>query len=217
MSEFGNVEFMEQVFAELKTGSENGQIWAQGTARVGDHYNVHRVPVIKKQAISAYDPRVIEVTGISMMTTAQGADHTAGNVPRMESFDKDLPELMDASLASQISSAAVDSLGICIFGRSVTNPNVDFLANAINDAIGTRLEPNFFHQIGRETLRLERAFNLAAGFTEAEDELPAFFYDEPLAPSNRTARFRGSEVFDIYEHMDEVGTEGVPDQYGRVG
>ena len=216
LADFGNVAFMEQVFEDLKNGTENGRLWAQGTARVGEHYGLHRVPVIKKQAISAYDPRVIEVTGISMMTTAQGADHTAGNVPRMESFDKELPELMEASLASQIASAAVDSLGICLFGRSVTNPNVDFLANAVNDAVGTNLDPNFFQLLGRETLQLEREFNLAAGFTEADDELPAFFYNEPLAPTNRPARFHGSEVHDIYERMDDVGTEGVPDKYGRV-
>ena len=216
LARFGDVAFMEQVFEELNNGTDKGRLWAQGTARVGEHYGRQRVPVIKKQAISAYDPRVIEVTGISMMTTAQGADHTTGNVARMASFDKELPDLMAASLASQIASAAVDSLGICIFGRSVTNPNVDFLANAINDALGTSLEPNFFQQLGRETLRLEREFNLAAGFTAADDELPAFFYQEPLAPTHRTARFHGSEVFDIYTHMDEVGTEGVPDQYGRA-
>jgi aldehyde:ferredoxin oxidoreductase len=216
LANFGDVAFMEQVFADLKNGTEQGRLWAQGTARVGAHYGIQRVPVIKQQAISAYDPRVIEVTGISMMTTAQGADHTAGNVPRMESFDKELPELMDASLASQIASAAVDSLGMCIFGRSVTNPNVDFLAKAVNDAVGTTLEPNFFQQIGRETLRLEREFNLAAGFTAADDELPTFFYSEPLVPTNRTARFHAAEVHDIYARMDDVGTEGVPDQYGRV-
>ena len=216
LANFGDVAFMEKVFAALKDGTEEGRLWAQGTARVGEHYGMQRVPVIKKQAISAYDPRVIEVTGISMMTTAQGADHTAGNVPRMESFDKDLPELMEASLASQIASAAVDSLGLCIFGRSVTNPNVDFLANAVNDAVGTTLEPDFFQKLGRETLQLERTFNVAAGFTAADDELPAFFYQEPLQPTERTARFHGAEVFDIYSHMDEVGTEGVPDQYGRV-
>jgi aldehyde:ferredoxin oxidoreductase len=216
LAKFGDVAFMEQVFAALKSGTENGRLWAQGTARVGAHYGIQRVPVIKKQAISAYDPRVIEVTGISMMTTAQGADHTAGNVPRMQSFDKDLPVLMDASLASQIACAAVDSIGLCLFGRSVTNPNVDFLANAINDALGTHLEPTFFQQLGRDTLKLERAFNLAAGFTEADDELPAFFYTEPLAPTHRTARFHASEVHDIYARMDGVGTEGVPDQYGRV-
>ncbi len=216
LANFGDVAFMERVFAALQAGTDEGRLWAQGTARVGEHYGIQRVPVIKKQAISAYDPRVIEVTGISMMTTAQGADHTTGNVARMASFDKELPELLAASLASQIASAAVDSLGLCIFGRSVTNPNVDFLANAVNDAIGTTLEPNFFQQLGRETLQLERQFNLAAGFTEADDELPAFFYNEPLEPTQRTARFHGAEVFEIYEHLDEVGTEGVPDKYGRV-
>jgi aldehyde:ferredoxin oxidoreductase len=216
LAQFGDVAFMEQVFADLRQGTDHGRLWAQGTARVGQHYGIQRVPVIKGQAISAYDPRVIEVTGISMMTTAQGADHTTGNVARMQSFDKELPELMAASLASQIACAAVDSVGLCLFGRSVTNPNIDFLAQAINDAIGTHLDPTFFQQLGRQTLQLELEFNRAAGFTEADDELPAFFYEEPLAPTQRTARFHAADVHEIYTHMDEVGTEGVPDQYGRI-
>lgn len=111
-------------------------------------------------------------------------------------------------------SAATDSLGLCIFGRSVTNPNVDFLANAINDALGTDLQPTFFHKIGREVLLLEREFNIAAGFTAADDDLPQFFYDEPLAPTNQAARFHGTDVFDIYNRLDGVGTQGVPDEYG---
>ena len=216
LAPFGDVAFMEQVFAALRDGTDQGRLWAQGTARVGDQYGIQRVPVIKKQAISAYDPRVIEVTGISMMTTAQGADHTTGNVARMASFDKELPELMAASLAAQIACAAVDSIGLCLFGRSVTNPNIAFLAEAVNAAIGTTLTPHFFQQLGRETLLLEREFNRAAGFTAADDELPAFFYHEPLAPTQRAARFHAAEVHAIYEHMDDVGTEGVPDQYGRV-
>src|SRR6266478_5321341 len=81
---FGDVRFMADCFAEIRQGSEKGRIWAQGTARVGEHYGVKRVPVIKKQAISAYDPRVVEATGITMMATAQGADHTAGNLPRLK-------------------------------------------------------------------------------------------------------------------------------------
>ena len=51
------------------------------------------MPVIKKQAISAYDPRVVEATGISMMVTAQGADHTAGNLPRLKTREMDLESL----------------------------------------------------------------------------------------------------------------------------
>ena len=88
---FGDLEFMRGVFQALLEGNEQGKFYAQGTARVGEQLNFHRLPVIKKQALSAYDPRVIEVTGISMMVTAQGADHTAGNVPKLKTVDKDLP------------------------------------------------------------------------------------------------------------------------------
>ncbi len=201
LAEFGDAEFMHNAMDEMLRGTENGQLWAQATARVGEHYGVKRVPVIKKQAISAYDPRVIEVTGISMMATAQGADHTTGNVPRLKSREKGLDELLEASLAAQITSAATDSLGLCIFGRSVTNANTDFLANAVNNAIGTNLEQSFFEALGRATLKLEREFNDAAGFTTEDDDLPAFFYDEALEPSNQTARFHGNEVHDIYDRL----------------
>ena len=214
-AEFGDLDFMRRVFAELKAGSEQGRFWAQGTARVGEHHGLHRVPVVKKQAISAYDPRVIEVTGISMMTSAQGADHTTGNVPKVASRDKDLAELKRLSLEAQIACAAVDSIGLCIFGRTTTNPNVAFLAEAINAAVGTNLAPTFFRQIGHECLLLEREFNLAAGFEEADDNLPDFFYDEPLPPTQQAARFRAADVHTIYDELDEVGVLGVPDEYGR--
>ena len=89
--------------------------------------------VIKQQAISAYDPRVVEVTGITMMVTAQGADHTAGNVPTMDCTGKSTSELVEASREAQIMMASNDSLGLCIFGRSITTPNAGFIVNAIND------------------------------------------------------------------------------------
>jgi len=191
---FGDVDFMLEVLEELRTGSDKGRIYAQGTARVGEYCAVDRVPVIKKQAISAYDPRVIEVTGITMMMTAQGADHTAGNVPRMKADDKSTDELVDASMETQVVMAAADSLGFCIFGRGVTNAHLDMIAQAINNAVGTNLDASFFEDLGRETLKLEAEFNHQAGFTTDDDELPAFFYNEPLPPSNKVARFHSQEI-----------------------
>lgn len=192
--EFGDVKFMESVLEEMRKGSEDGKLYAQGTAVVGEHFNVARVPVIKRQAISAYDPRVIEVTGITMMMTAQGADHTAGNMPQYDCKDKDANELVGASIDAQIMCASADSLGLCIFGRSVTNTHTDFLTTAMNDAHGIELDDDFYARLGRETLVLEDKFNKAAGFTDADDELPAFFYEESLPPSNKAARFHSDEV-----------------------
>src|SRR5437879_12931298 len=110
----------------MMRGTPNGKSWAQGTARVGEHYKVRRVPVIKKQAISAYDPRVVEATGISMMTTAQGADHTTGNLPRLNTREMDTETLLKQSLGAQTMCAVTDSLKPSVFGGSVTEPNTEF-------------------------------------------------------------------------------------------
>jgi aldehyde:ferredoxin oxidoreductase len=198
---FGDVKFMADCLAEIRQGTPNGRIWAQGTARVGEHYGVRRVPVIKKQAISAYDPRVVEATGITMMATAQGADHTAGNLPRLKTREMDTASIVEQSLAHQARVAANDSLGLCIFGMGVTNPNIEFLANAINAAHGTSLTKEFFEPLGREALRLEWEFNKRAGFTEKDDELPEFFYQEPLPPTNHVARFHASDTYGMYDAL----------------
>lgn len=201
LAEFGDVDWMAEALAEIRAGTENGRIWAQGTARVGEAYGVERVPVIKKQAISAYDPRVVEATGITMMVTAQGADHTVGNLPRLDTASMSLQELMDQSLAQQTKVAVGDSLGLCMFGQTVTNANVQFITDAINAAQGTSLAPDFFLELGRETLRLERDFNRKAGFGVEDDELPNFFYDEPLPPTGRVARFHAEDVHGIYDNI----------------
>lgn len=201
LGKFGDVKFMSDCLVEIRKGTANGRLWAQGTARVGEHYKVSRVPVIKKQAISAYDPRVVEATGISMMATAQGADHTAGNLPRLKTREMDLESLVSQSLLHQTRVAANDSLGLCIFGMSVTNPNTEFLTNAINAAHGTSLTPAFFEALGRDALRLEKEFNRQAGFTEKDDELPAFFYTEALPPTNHVARFHAPDVHGMYERL----------------
>jgi aldehyde:ferredoxin oxidoreductase len=200
---FGDVKFMADCLAEIRQGTEKGRLWAQGTARVGEHYQVKRVPVIKKQAISAYDPRVVEATGITMMATAQGADHTAGNLPRLKTREMDTAAIVEQSLAHQARVAANDSLGLCIFGMGVTGPNIEFIANAINAAHGTALTKEFYEPLGREALRLEWEFNKRAGFTAKDDELPEFFYQEPLPPTNHVARFHGSDTFGMYDALGE--------------
>jgi aldehyde:ferredoxin oxidoreductase len=68
------------------------------------------------------------------------------------------------------------------------------MVQSINDALGTELDPSFFRELGRETLKYEAQFNKDAGFTEVDDELPEFFYEEALYPSDQVARFHAAEV-----------------------
>lgn len=194
LAPFGDLAFLLAAIEDLRSGNERGQLIALGAARVGERLGVKRVPVIKKQAISAYDPRVIEVTGVTMMVTAQGADHTAGNLPFVDCKDKTAEELAAMSFGVQCNAAVTDSLGLCIFGRSVHDVDRDLIAQAINAYHGTAIDAGFFDGLAKETLRMERAFNRAAGFTEADDVLPAFFYDEPLPPTGKRVRFPAAEI-----------------------
>jgi len=194
LGKFGDADFMMKALDDIRAGNERGRLLAQGTARVGAHYKVTRIPVVKKQGISAYDPRVIEVTGISMMVSAQGADHTTGNIPAYDCRGKSTEELVEASLGIQTAIAAADSLGLCMFGRSVTNVSADLIVGALNDAHGTQLDASFMQTVGRETLRMEWEFNRQAGFTEEDDELPEFFHTEPLPPTGNKARHRSADV-----------------------
>jgi len=193
-AEFGDAEFMAEALGDIRRGNERGRVLAQGTARVGEHYGVARVPVIKRQAISAYDPRVVEVTGISMMSTAQGADHTTGNLPAFDCKGKTTEELVDASMEIQTNCAIADSLGLCVFGRSVTDAHREMIATALNDAHGTEMDADALFGMGRETLVMEDRFNKAAGFTEEDDELPEFFYNEAVAPTDKIARHHSATV-----------------------
>jgi len=175
-------------------GNDRGQLLAQGTARVGKHFDIARIPVIKQQAISAYDPRVVEVTGISMMVTAQGADHTTGNAPTFKCDDKTVEVIAAESYKMQVNSAVADSIGLCVFGRSVTDGNLKLIADAMNDAFDLDVSPEEVRDLGREALQLEDKFNKEAGFKEEHDELPSFFHSEELPPTNRSARLHAGEV-----------------------
>jgi aldehyde:ferredoxin oxidoreductase len=143
-----------------------------------------------------------------MMVTAQGADHTTGNAPRLNTRTMTTEDIMATSLREQTLSAAQDSLGLCIFGRSVTNVQLEFLANAINDAHGTNLASDFYTELGQETLKLEWEFNKQAGFTAQDDELPRFFYEEPVPPTNHVARFHSGDVRELYTRLEEARQQG---------
>ena len=199
-ADFGDVDFMHSVMDELRKGSELGKFYAKGTGHVGRELGVARVPVIKNQTISAYDPRVIEVTGITMMTSAQGADHTAGNLPLYETEGKTAAELVPVSLEFQALCAAADAFGLCNFGRTVTNEHHDFILQAMTDAHDVKLPADFFEQVGRETLQLENQFNKDAGFSGIDNDLPEFFYTEALPPRNRAQRLSLDDINKACEH-----------------
>jgi aldehyde:ferredoxin oxidoreductase len=46
------------------------------------------------------------------------------------------------------------------------------------------MQPEALSGMGLKVLKAEREFNRNAGFSNKDDRLPRFFYEEPLSPHN---------------------------------
>lgn len=66
------------VAKEVGEGSHLGRILGNGAAVTGKVFGLERVPVVKGQALPAYDPRAIQGIGVTYASSPMGADHTAG-------------------------------------------------------------------------------------------------------------------------------------------
>ncbi len=67
---------------EIRNNTPLGRILASGAGLLGRSWVIERVPVVKNQAMSAYEPRAIKGMGVTFATTPQGADHTCGQTIR---------------------------------------------------------------------------------------------------------------------------------------
>jgi aldehyde:ferredoxin oxidoreductase len=189
---------------EIAKGTALGRIIGNGAGSVGKAFGITRVPVVKNQAIPAYDPRAIKGIGITYATSTQGADHTMGytiatNIlgvgGKVDPLTKEGQVELSRNL--QIATAAIDSTGMCLFIAFAALDNKECLPaliELINGRFGLSLTGDDVVNLGKYILKTERAFNQAAGFTEADDRLPDFFYSEPLPPHNLTFDFTDKEI-----------------------
>ncbi|MBC8017829.1 MAG: aldehyde ferredoxin oxidoreductase C-terminal domain-containing protein, partial [Verrucomicrobia bacterium] len=201
-------ELLRILAEEIGKGTPLGRILGGGAGSVGKAYGVTRVPVVKNQAIPAYDPRSVKGIGITYATSTMGADHTAGytittnilNVGgHIDPLKKDGQVELSRNL--QIATAAVDSTGMCIF---VAFPALDIpeclpaLIDMINARFGISLTGDDVTNLGKHILKVERQFNIEAGFNKSHDRLPEFFSTETVAPHNAIWDFSDAEIDEFW-------------------
>jgi aldehyde:ferredoxin oxidoreductase len=191
LMEFGDSRRALELVDEIRRGTPLGRLLGGGAGMVGKAYGIVRVPVVKNQAMSAYEPRAIKGTGVTFATSPQGADHTCGLTIRAKVDHLD-PKIQAAlSRTSQINMAGYDSLGVCVFAGFGFAVVPETIRDLINARYGWNVGADILQVLGRECLSLEREFNRRAGFTTADDRLPEWMTREPLPPHNA--------VFDVSE------------------
>jgi aldehyde:ferredoxin oxidoreductase len=191
MMKFGDGDKAIKLVDEIKQNSPLGRILGSGATITGKVLGVEQVPAVKGQAMSAYEPRAIKGTGVTYATSPQGADHTSGLTIRAKINHLDPIGQAALSRTVQINMAGYDTLGACIF----TGPGFTGAPETIRDLLNSRydwdINTDILQVLGKESLKLEREFNLQAGFTNAHDRLPEWMTREPLPPNNA--------VFDVSE------------------
>jgi aldehyde:ferredoxin oxidoreductase len=204
---FGDQEGAVKLLDEVGKGTPLGRILGNGAAFTAKAFGVERAPVVKNQAMPAYDPRAVKGIGVTYATSTMGADHTAGYAiaTNILKVGGDVDPLsnegqIELSRNLQIATAALDSTGYCLFIAFAIldqQETFDAMVASINSFYNLNMTGDDVVELGKKILSMERDFNKKAGFTKEADRLPRFFTRESVGPHNVT--------FDIPdEKLDEV-------------
>ena len=207
---FGDGEEMCRILREeVARGTGLGRIIGGGAGLVGRSYGVTRVPVVKNQAIPAYDPRAIKGIGITYATSTMGADHTMGysiatNILNVGGSVDPLSKEGQVELSRNLqnATAAIDSTGMCLFIAFAALDDetcLPALIDLINARFGISLNGDDVINLGKHILKTEKSFNEKAGFGKEDDRLPEFFAIEKLPPHNVVWDYQGEEIDSFWD------------------
>jgi aldehyde:ferredoxin oxidoreductase len=191
LMDFGDSERALDLVEEIRNGTPLGRVLGNGAAVAGRVLGQRRVPAVKGQAISAYDPRAIKGTGVTYATSPQGADHTAGLTIRAKVDHLDPEGQAEVSRKAQIRMAGYDTLGACLFAGFGFAKAPGAIRDLIRARFGWDPGETPLQELGVETLLLERAFNRSAGLGRQADRIPEWMTLDPLPPHGA--------VFDVAE------------------
>jgi aldehyde:ferredoxin oxidoreductase len=173
---WGDAEGAKRILREIAQGTELGRAIGSGAVATGKWRKHHRVPAVKGQAVPAWDPRPLKATGITYLTSAMGADHTAGLI-----VNPGLPQdqWARASQEAQLVNAVTDSSGFCQF----LQPNLDLIREFYGLLYGEEVSREQIADLGWQCMSDEWEWNRRAGFTEQDDVMPECLKQDAIGPA----------------------------------
>jgi aldehyde:ferredoxin oxidoreductase len=205
---FGDADGAIKLLEEVGKGTPMGRILGNGAAFTAKAFGIERAPVVKNQAMPAYDPRAVKGIGVTYATTPMGADHTAGYAiaTNILKVGGDVDPLgkegqIDLSRNLQIATAALDATGYCLFiAFAILDQEETFnaMVDSINGMYNLNMTGDDVVALGKKILSMEREFNRKAGFTKEDDRLPRFMKREAVGPHNVTFDIPDEELDTVF-------------------
>ena len=179
---FGNARALVEISEMIGKGEGFGKVIGLGSKRLCKKYGRPEFSMsVKGQEVAGYDGRAQQGMGLAYATSNRGACHMRANVYDLDFADTGIASKAETVKQSQDRMAAVDSTGMCLFPEEA-GLDASYIVKLVDAACGGDWTMEKFVDSGERTFNLERQFNLAAGFTAADDTLPKRILETP-APS----------------------------------
>ncbi len=214
---FGSTDALVKMVEMMGKGEGFGNEIAMGSKRLCAKYGHPEFSMTAKgQEFPAYDPRGIQGMGLTYATSNRGGCHLRSYTVSSEVLG--IPEKTDplttdgkAGLvkAFQDVTAAVDSSGTCIFTTFALS--MEDIAPEVDAACEGDWSVDHMMEVGERIWNMERMYNIAAGFTAADDTLP----DRLLKDAAKSGAAKGlvaglDKMLPEYYELRGWNTEGVP-------
>jgi aldehyde:ferredoxin oxidoreductase len=223
---FGSAKALCELARMTALGEGFGKELGIGSARLCEKYGKPELSMgVKKQEFPAYDSRGIQGMGLAYATSNRGACHLRGYTVASEVLGipvKTDPLVTEGKAelvkAFQDATAVFDSAGICIFTSfawSLADVQPQLAAACEGDWSMEKL-----NEVGERIWNMERQFNLAAGFTAKDDDLPPRLKTEPAKTGPAKGLVNGiDKMRPEYYKVRGWDASGVPtkDTLGRLG
>ena len=181
---FGSAEALVRMVEATGYREGFGDELAEGSKRMGEKFGHPEVFMgVKGQEFPAYDPRGFQGMGVAYATSNRGACHLRAWTPAIETqpdADPHAPEGKGAWVAQEQNRTTVlDATGACYFVSPSGGP-IELVIPCVAAATGVPFTLDRAIEIGERTWNLERLWNLRAGLTKADDNLPKRLLSEPF-------------------------------------
>ncbi|MBI4553817.1 MAG: aldehyde ferredoxin oxidoreductase family protein [Candidatus Latescibacteria bacterium] len=162
-----------------------GNELAEGSKRMTEKFNHPEFFMgVKGQEFPAYDPRGFQGMGVAYATCNRGACHLRAWTPAIETSGQADPHGTEGKspwvVDQQNQSTAHDATGLCLF-VTFAGATLDNLVECLSAATGVDYTVEDFTKIGERIWNLERLWNLRAGLTAKDDDLPKRLLQEAHA------------------------------------
>lgn len=191
---FGDGPGLLRALDLIVSGEGIGRLLAMGSRRMAIEIgqdSIRFAPQVKGLELPGYDPRGLQTMGLGFAVSSRGADHNrsgAYEVDFSEAVDRRNvgPESAHLAVASEDKAALLDSLILCKFLRGVFSDLFVESAEILQLVTGWDVTASELRATAQRIVTSKKRFNILAGWTPAEDTLPARMLQQALPDDPRS-------------------------------